>query len=246
MLLSDIQQNIANSRKMFALLIDPDKQNEADLLRLTEKINSPTGPDIVLVGGSLLFSNIDETVATLKRNTQKPVVLFPGSAMQVSDKADGILLLSLISGRNPEFLIGQHVLAAPALAKSGIEVLPTGYMLIGEENYTSVRYISNTNPIPYNKTDIAVATALAGQMLGLKMLYLEGGSGAAKPVSANMIEAVRRAVNLPLIVGGGLRSVADVETALKAGADIVVVGTSIESNYALVDEIGRTVAGFGK
>ena len=246
MLLSDIQQNIANGRKMFALLIDPDKQNGADLLRLTEKINSPTGPDIVLVGGSLLFSNIDETVATLKRNTQKPVVLFPGSAMQVSDKADGILLLSLISGRNPEFLIGQHVLAAPALAKSGIEILPTGYMLIGEENYTSVRYISNTNPIPYNKTDIAVATALAGQMLGLKMLYLEGGSGAAKPVSANMIEAVRRAVSLPLIVGGGLRSAADVTTVLKSGADIVVVGTSIESNYALVDEIGRAVAGFGK
>ena len=246
MLLSDIQQNIANGRKMFALLIDPDKQNEADLLRLTEKINSPTGPDIVLVGGSLLFSNIDETVATLKRNTQKPVVLFPGSAMQVSDKADGILLLSLISGRNPEFLIGQHVLAAPALVKSGIEILPTGYMLIGEENYTSVRYISNTNPIPYNKTDLAVATALAGQMLGLKMLYLEGGSGAAKPVSANMIEAVHRAVSLPLIVGGGLRSAADVESSLKAGADIVVVGTSIENNYALVDEIGRTVAGLDK
>ena len=246
MLLSDIQQNIANGRKMFALLIDPDKQNEADLLRLAEKINSPTGPDIILVGGSLLFSNIDDTVATLKCNTQKPVVLFPGSAMQVSDKADGILLLSLISGRNPDFLIGQHVMAAPALAKSGIEILPTGYMLIGEENYTSVRYISNTNPIPYNKIDIAVATALAGQMLGLKMLYLEGGSGAAKPVSANMIEAVRRAVSLPLIVGGGLRSAADVETALKAGADIVVVGTSIESNYALVDEIGRAVAGFGR
>lgn len=239
MLLSDIQQNITNGRKMFALLVDPDKQNEADLLRLTEKINSPNGPDIVLVGGSLLFGNIDDTVATLKRNTQKPVVLFPGSAMQVTDKADGILLLSLISGRNPEFLIGQHVLAAPALAKSGIEILPTGYMLIGEENYTSVRYISNTNPIPYNKIDIAVATALAGQMLGLKMLYLEGGSGAAKPVSTNMIESVRRAVSLPLIVGGGLRSAADVETALKAGADIVVVGTSIESNYALVDEIGR-------
>ena len=246
MLLSDIQQNIANGRKMFALLIDPDKQNEADLLRLAEKINSPTGPDIILVGGSLLFSNIDDTVATLKCNTQKPVVLFPGSAMQVSDKADGILLLSLISGRNPDFLIGQHVMAAPALAKSGIEILPTGYMLIGEENYTSVRYISNTNPIPYNKTDIAVATALAGQMLGLKMLYLEGGSGAAKPVSTNMIEAVRRAVSLPLIVGGGLRSAADVETALKAGADIVVVGTSIESNYALVEEIGRAVAGFDK
>ncbi|MBR5167906.1 MAG: geranylgeranylglyceryl/heptaprenylglyceryl phosphate synthase [Salinivirgaceae bacterium] len=246
MLLADIQENITNGRKMFALLVDPDKQSEADLLRLTEKINSPDGPDIVLVGGSLLFSNIDATVATLKRNTQKPVVLFPGSAMQVTNKADGILLLSLISGRNPDFLIGQHVLAAPALAQSGIEILPTGYMLIGEENYTSVRYISNTMPIPYNKTDIAVATALAGQMLGLKALYLEGGSGAAKPVSAEMIASVRRAVGLPLIVGGGLRSAADVEKALQAGADIVVVGTSIESNYALVEEIARTVAGFGK
>lgn len=246
MLLADIQKNITNDRKMFALLVDPDKQNESNLLRLTEKINLPAGPDIVLVGGSLLFSNIDATVATLKRNTQKPVVLFPGSAMQVTNKADGILLLSLISGRNPDFLIGQHVLAAPALAQSGIEILPTGYMLIGEENYTSVRYISNTMPIPYNKTDIAVATALAGQMLGLKALYLEGGSGAAKPVSAEMIAAVRRAVSLPLIVGGGLRSAADVETALQAGADIVVVGTSIESNYALVEEIARAVAGFGK
>ena len=242
MLLADIQKNITNDRKMFALLVDPDKQNESNLLRLTEKINLPAGPDIVLVGGSLLFSNIDATVATLKRNTQKPVVLFPGSAMQVTNKADGILLLSLISGRNPDFLIGQHVLAAPALAQSGIEILPTGYMLIGEENYTSVRYISNTMPIPYNKTDIAVATALAGQMLGLKALYLEGGSGAAKPVSAEMIAAVRRAVSLPLIVGGGLRSAADVETALQAGADIVVVGTSIERNYALVEEIARAVA----
>ena len=240
MLLTDIQENIAKGRKMFALLIDPDKQNETDLLRLTEKINSTNGPDIILVGGSLLFSNIDETVATLKRNTQKPVVLFPGSAMQVTDKADGILLLSLISGRNPEFLIGQHVLAAPALAKSGIEILPTGYMLIGEENYTSVRYISNTMPIPYNKTDIAVATALAGQMLGLKALYLEGGSGAAKPVSAEMIAAVRRAVSLPLIVGGGLRSAADVTTALKSGADIVVgiECSVVYAEYAFFDEVG--------
>lgn len=246
MLLTDIQENIAKGRKMFALLIDPDKQNETDLLRLTEKINSANGPDIVLVGGSLLFSNIDETVATLKRHTQKPVVLFPGSAMQVSDKADGILLLSLISGRNPEFLIGQHVQAAPALAKAGIEILPTGYMLIGEENYTSVRYISNTMPIPYNKTDIAVATALAGQMLGLKAIYLEGGSGATKPVSAEMIAAVRQAIDSPLIVGGGLRSAADVTTALKSGADIVVVGTSIESNYGLVDEIARAVAEFSR
>ena len=130
------------------------------------------------------------------------------------------------------------------MAKSGIEILPTGYMLIGEENYTSVRYISNTMPIPYNKPDIAVATALAGQMLGLKAIYLEGGSGAAKPVSAEMIAAVRRAVDLPLIVGGGLRSAADVTTALKSGADIVVVGTSIERDYALMDEIAKAVKGF--
>jgi len=244
MLLSEIQLYSARGKKMFAMLVDPDKQSDDELLRLADKIDGPWGPDIVLVGGSLLFCNIDSTVDLLKHNTSKPVFLFPGSAMQVSNKADGILLLSLISGRNPEFLIGQHVQAAPMLANSGIEIIPTGYMLVGEENYTSVRYISNTLPIPYDKTDIAVATALAGKMLGLQSIYLEAGSGAAKPVSAEMIKAVRSAVGLPLIVGGGLNSVENVRIALQAGADIVVVGTSIEKDSSLIAAIAKTVKEF--
>ncbi len=244
MLLSDIQQCKTQKRKMFAMLIDPDKQSAADLLRLSEKINQPCGPDFILVGGSLLFNNIDVAIETLKQCTDKPIILFPGSAMQISAKADGVLLLSLISGRNPEFLIGQHVQAAPMLAKSGIEVIPTGYMLIGEENYTSVRYISNTMPIPYDKNDIAVATALAGRLLGLQAIYLEAGSGATKSVSSEMVKAVNEAVNLPLIVGGGLCSAAEVQKLLQAGADVVVVGTSIEKNSNLIAEIAKVVKEF--
>lgn len=244
MLLNQIQTAKAEGKKLFALLIDPDKQSQESLKRIAERINGPFCPDIVLIGGSLLFNGIDDTISTLKQSTDKPIFLFPGNVTQVSSKADGILLLSLISGRNPDFLIGQHVLAAPALAKSGIEILPTGYMLIGSENFTSVRYMSNTMPIPSDKTDIAVATALAGQMLGLKAIYLEGGSGAKEPVGAKMISAVSSAVGLPLIVGGGLRSAEDVETALKAGADIVVVGTSIERDSSFMEEVAKIVKGF--
>lgn len=244
MLLNQILTAKADGKKLFALLIDPDKQSQESLKRITERINGPFCPDIVLVGGSLLFNGIDDTITTLKQSTNKPVFLFPGNITQVSSKADGILLLSLISGRNPDFLIGQHVLAAPALAKSGIEILPTGYMLIGSENFTSVRYMSNTTPIPSNKTDIAVATAMAGQMLGLKAIYLEGGSGAKEPVRAEMINAVSSAVDLPLIVGGGLRSAEDVKNALKAGTDIVVVGTSIERDNSFMEEVAKIVKGF--
>lgn len=244
MLLSQLQSLRQSGKKMFALLVDPDKHTDESLAKTAERIGSETGPDIVLVGGSLLFSSVDWAVDIIKRHTHKPVFLFPGNMMQISANADGILLLSLISGRNPDLLIGQHVLAAPRLAKSGLEILPTGYMLIGEENYTSVRYMSNTMPIPYNKADIAVATALAGQMLGLKAVYLEGGSGAMKPVSAEMVKAVRSAIDIPIIVGGGLRSEDDVKTALKAGADVVVVGTSIEDNSLTMEQIASVVRQF--
>lgn len=244
MLLNQIQSLRSSGKKMFALLVDPDKHTPESLACLAGRLNGPLGPDIVLVGGSLLFNSVDDAIAIIKQHTDKPVFLFPGNVMQVSSKADGILLLSLISGRNPEFLIGQHVLVAPLLAKSGLEILPTGYMLIGNENYTSVRYMSNTMPIPHNKTDIAVATALAGQMLGLKAVYLEGGSGAVRPVSAEMIKAVRSAVDIPIIVGGGLRSEQDVAVALNAGADIVVVGTSVEDNSLTIERIATVVKGF--
>lgn len=244
MLLSQLQSLRQSGKKMFALLVDPDRHTGDSLARMAEQFDGPSGPDIVLVGGSLLFSSIDDAVSIIRQHTSKPVFLFPGNMMQISEKADGILLLSLISGRNPDLLIGQHVLAAPCLAKSGLEILPTGYMLIGEENYTSVRYMSNTMPIPYNKTDIAVATAMAGQMLGLKAVYLEGGSGAVKPVSAEMVKAVRSAIDIPIFVGGGLRTEDDVAAVLKAGADVVVVGTSIEDNSLTMEQIASVVRQF--
>lgn len=167
--------------------------------------------------------------------------------MQVSTAADGILLLSLISGRNAELLIGRHVIAAPALRRSGLEILPTGYMLIDGGAPTSVSYMSNTMPIPANKPDIAQCTAMAGEMLGLQVLYMDAGSGAQNPVSAAMIEAVRKSVQLPLIVGGGLRHPESVLNAMSAGADIVVVGTAIEQEPGLLERMADAVRRhFGK
>ena len=180
---------------------------------------------MILIGGSIVFNGIDETVKTIKSLTSKPVYLFPGSILQVSKYADGILLLSLISGRNPEFLIGNHVLAAPKIKKSGIEVIPTGYILVNSGIDTSVSYMSNTAPIPYCKNDIAVATALAGEMLGLQTIYLEAGSGALKPVSAKMISEVKSQIKIPLIVGGGIKTTEQLYAILQAGADMVVIGT---------------------
>lgn len=237
MLLQTLIEQKKVGKKMFALLIDPDKQDSDRLTTLFGNMPNDCCPDVVLVGGSLVFNNADKTIETIKANCDAPVFIFPGNVSQINSKADGILLLSLISGRNAEFLIGQHVTAAPILSKTNMEILPVGYMLIGEENYSSVRYMSNTQPIPQCKNDIAVATALAGQMLGLKAIYLEAGSGAKTPVSAEMIKAVSENINIPLIVGGGLRTTEAVEIALKSGADMVVVGNSIENNSQLAHDI---------
>ncbi len=227
-----------DKRKRFALLIDPDKQTEASIHDLL-KFSPANSPDLILVGGSILFNPIGPFISLLKKMTDIPVFIFPGNVLQLSDNADGILLLSLISGRNPEFLIGNHVLAAPHLRRSGIEIIPTGYMLIENGHSTSVEYMSNTRPIPFGKTDIAVATALAGEMLGLKVLYLEAGSGAAHPVGIDMIRAIRKAVELPLIVGGGIRTREDAEKAWLAGADTIVIGTAIEGSPELIADFAR-------
>jgi phosphoglycerol geranylgeranyltransferase len=223
------------SQKRIALLVDPDGYDDKGLNDLIGYINM-NPPDLLLVGGSLLFNPIEITITVLKLGTSLPVFLFPGNAFQLSDRADGILFLSLISGRNPEFLIGNHVLAAPHLHRAGIEVIPTGYMLIENGKSTSVEYMSNSTPIPGNKPDIGVATAMAGEMLGLKSIYLEAGSGAAHPVAREMISAIRKYISLPLIVGGGIRTP---ETALEvfdAGADLIVVGNAIEKEPKLIKE----------
>jgi phosphoglycerol geranylgeranyltransferase len=227
------QQLKDRSKKRVALLVDPDGYDNKSLDELIGFINLYP-PDLILVGGSILFNPIEITITALKLGTKLPVFIFPGNLYQLSDRADGILFLSLISGRNPEFLIGNHVLAAPHLGRSGIEVIPTGYMLIGNGKASSVEYMSNTSPIPDNKPDIAVATAMAGEMLGLKALYLEAGSGASHSVEPAMIRAIRKLISLPLMVGGGIRSA---ETALElfsAGADMIVVGNALEKDPGLM------------
>jgi phosphoglycerol geranylgeranyltransferase len=221
------------SKKRIALLVDPDGYDTGGLDSLIEQINLYP-PDLILVGGSILFNPIEITITALKLGTSLPVFIFPGNVFQLSDRADGILFLSLISGRNPEFLIGNHVLAAPHLNRSGIEVIPTGYMLFENGKSTSVEYMSNTHPIPGNKPDIAVATAMAGEMLGLKSLYLEAGSGAEHPVNPAMIRAIRKNISLPLIVGGGIRSAETAREIFDAGADMIVVGNAMENDTGLL------------
>ncbi len=224
-----IRNSISNKIKLFALLIDPDQHTNESLIHLISLANKAK-VDLLLVGGSLLNNDIDATLNTIKHQTKIPALLFPGSLLQITNKADGILLLSLISGRNPELLIGNHVMASAHIKRSNLEVLPTGYILIDGGKPTSVDYMSNTKPIPANKIDIAIATAMAGEMLGLKYIYLEAGSGAINSVNTSMIQGVRRNINIPLIVGGGIHTEIQVKEAIASGADMVVVGNAVENN----------------
>lgn len=232
-------------RKLLAVLVDPDKGDAASWAALA-RLATQHQVDYLLVGGSLLVQDrLAECVSTLKQNGTVPVLLFPGGAAQVTPLADGILLLSLISGRNPELLIGQHVQAAPLIKSSGLEVLPTGYILIDGGAPTTVSYISNTQPIPANKPDIAALTALAGEQLGLKLIYLEAGSGAQQSVGLPIIAAVSQQVSVPVIVGGGIRSGEAAYEACKAGADMIVIGTAFEEQPELLPEIaGAVKAGY--
>ncbi len=240
MIYEQILSKRSRDKKQIALLIDPDKTEQQSLEGLLRSVNR-TPPDLIFVGGSLISANIDNTVKAVKDNTDIPVLLFPGSSIQISRFADGILFLSLLSGRNPEFLISHHVSSAPLLKLSGMEVISTGYILIDGGKVSSVEYMSNTKPIPGEKTDLAVATAIAGEMMGMKMLYLEAGSGALNSVPASMIYGVKTQTTVPLIVGGGLNSVKKIETACNAGADIVVVGNAFEKDPGSFGNFVNTV-----
>ncbi len=228
-------------KKRIAVLVDPDhfsvkEMSELIQLALGAKI------DFFFVGGSLLSTTLlDQCVRFLKQQSDIPVVLFPGSITQIHPKVDAILLLTLISGRNPDLLIGKHVEAAPLLKASERELIPTGYMLIDGGRQTTASYISNTTPIPADKPDIAAMTALAGEMLGLKTIYLDAGSGAQTPISPAMIHTVKQTVDLPLIVGGGMRTPESAVKAAKAGADIVVIGNVLEDQKELLLEIASSV-----
>jgi len=223
-------------KKAFAWLVDPDKYDHEHLSSQLDIANE-TGVDLIFVGGSLISNHIDRLITRIKSLSRIPVILFPGSPLQICSQADAILLLSLISGRNSEYLIGNHVVAAPFLRESGIEIIPTGYMLINGGQQTSVSYMSNTQPIPADKPDIALATALAGEMLGLKVIYLDAGSGAQNPVPSNMIVMISSQISLPVLVGGGIRTPADVRNAYESGADLVVAGNATENNRNRLGEL---------
>ncbi len=236
-----IQDTRKAGKKLFAILIDPDKQSKEELKQIVEKAKLAKA-DLFFVGGSLLTNDsLDICLETLKSNSDIPVVLFPGNAMQVNNKADAILFLSLISGRNAEMLIGKQVITAPILKQSSLEVLPTGYMLIDSGKPTTVSYMSNTTPIPHEKNAVAACTAMAGEMLGLKCIFMDGGSGALTPISEKMIATVRQSIDTPLIIGGGISSGKKAAANCQAGADIIVVGNAIEKDENLIEEIANAI-----
>jgi putative glycerol-1-phosphate prenyltransferase len=231
----------AMGKKSFAVLIDPDKVSLKDIDTLVKKATE-AAVDFFFVGGSLVLSeHLDDCVQQIKKNSTIPVILFPGSPTQISKNADALLYLSLISGRNPELLIGQHVTSASMIKNSGLEIMPTGYMLIDGGAPTTVSYISNSTPIPANKNDIALATALAGEMLGMKLIYMDAGSGAQTPITESLIKTVAKNISIPLIVGGGIREAEKAYLNCKAGADVIVVGNAIEKDLSLIKEMSAAV-----
>lgn len=228
-ILKSLQELKSSGRKALSVLIDPDKMRSMDEVNNICELIEKSKTDFVLVGGSLLTTDhFSAVVKQIKKQVHVPVILFPGSPAQISAEADAILFLSLISGRNPELLIGQHVAAAPVLKQTSLEVIPTGYMLIDCGKPTTASYITQTFPIPWNKPEIAATTALAGEYLGLGCIYLDGGSGADKPVSLDMIQMVSANVKAPLIVGGGIRHEDQAREIFAAGADMIVIGTAFE------------------
>ena len=236
-----ILQKKAQGKKLFAILIDPDKQKNSELLLIIKKANE-SNVDYFFVGGSLLTNdNLNDCIKTIKDNSKIPVILFPGNAMQINQNADGILFLSLISGRNPELLIGKQVITAPILKQTDLEVISTGYMLIDSGKPTTASYMSNTIPIPRNKIGIATSTAIAGEYLGLKLIYMDGGSGAEQPIKTDMIKKVSSSIKIPLIIGGGICSSKKAIENCKAGADLIVVGNAIEKDPSLISDISQAI-----
>lgn len=232
-------------KKMFAVLIDPEKsygRNFASVVAALKVAN----PDFVFIGGSHTNRSTESIIEILKEEISSDILLFPGDASQFAPNADALLYLSLISGRNPDFLIGQHVKSSLAIADSGIEVIPTAYVLIDGSRLSAVEYISNTRAIPRDKRDITLSTVMAGELLGMRLTYLEAGSGAAMPVPAELITFVGERILSPLIVGGGITSLNDLSAAYDAGADIIVVGNAFENNPGRIIEFVNWVDEYNK
>ena len=236
-ILSHLIQAKQEKKQLLAILLDPDKLAIQDIALTIKKINQRKA-NYIFVGGSLLFTNVlDVFIVEIKKHTAIPIILFPGSATQISNAADGILFLSLLSGRNPEFLIGNHVIAAPLLKQTDLEVLSTSYLLIESGRETTASYISNTKPIPRNKPEIAMATALAGEMMGHQLTYLDGGSGAQEVVPSKLIQLVAKSINLPILVGGGIKTKEQLQNAYQAGATLLVIGHAFENDDTVLDTL---------
>ncbi|MBL3654935.1 geranylgeranylglyceryl/heptaprenylglyceryl phosphate synthase [Fulvivirga sediminis] len=246
-ILKTLNQRKLTGQKSLALLIDPDNVEKPSDLGTLIHLAKECYVDYIFIGGSLITqSNVGKIINTIKKECSLPTILFPGNNMHIDLSADAILFLSLISGRNPEFLIGQHVVAAPILKNSGIEILPTGYMLINSDTTSAVSYMSNTSPIPPDKYSVAACTAMAGEMLGLKLIFMDAGSGAKTAITPKMISQVNRSINVPLIVGGGIDSAYKAKESLEAGADMIVIGNAAEKNPNLMIEVSEKIYDFNK
>lgn len=238
---TELRERKRKGQKSFAVLIDPDKVNPSAVEQLV-RLSVDANVDYFLVGGSLVISNrLDEVVQQIKASCDIPVILFPGSPSQISNYADALLYLSLISGRNPELLIGQHVISAPFVKQSGLEIISTGYMVVDGGAPTTVSYISNATPLPSDKNEIAMCTAMAGEMLGMKVIYMDAGSGAKRAISENMIQAVAQQIEVPLIIGGGITDPEKAYRNCKAGADVIVIGNAIEKDPNLIKEMAAAI-----
>lgn len=244
MVLQHIIAAKSSGTKLLAVLIDPDFGADEARLERTVQNACMAKADLIFVGGSLLTSaRFDRCVELVKQWSDRPIVLFPGSPSQLSRHADALLFLSLISGRNAELLIGHHVTAAPSIKALGLEAIPTGYMLVDGGRPTTVSYVSQTLPIPHDKPGIAAATAIAGDLLGLRTIYMDTGSGAQRTVSPEMIAAVRQSVDLPIIIGGGIRDGATARALCAAGADVLVVGTAFEQDPEHIFAMSEAIHG---
>jgi putative glycerol-1-phosphate prenyltransferase len=236
---NNILHSISKDERLLAVLIDPDKTKLKGLSDFMMKLNNSKATH-VFVGGSTVEDKITEVlVIEIKKHTKLPVILFPGDVTQITNEADALLFLSLLSGRNPDYLIDKHVKAIPKLRGSKLEVIPTGYLLIENGKETSVQRVTQTKPIAKNDIQLVVDTASAGELLGMKLIYLEAGSGALHPVSENIIKAVKQEIKIPLIVGGGIKSIEQLENAYKSGADIVVIGTAFENDKSFFDKLKK-------
>ena len=235
----DILTRISNSKRLLAVLIDPDKMRVENVSSFLLKVNDSIATHILVGGSEVDEGKTERLIIEIKKYTQLPIILFPGDHIQISDKADALLFLSLISGRNPEYLIGKQVESISKLRQANLEIIPTGYVLLENGKQTSVERVSKTKPLKRNNIDLIMDTAKAGELLGMKLIYLEAGSGATHPIEASIIKRVKTQLNIPLIVGGGIRSTQAIESAFASGANMVVVGTAFEEDESFFNDIKK-------